>query len=86
MSLQLSKNTDYGVAATYWRVAAARFDFNENTLSVDISGYASAASFQAGNNPLAGETIVISITTDPRSAIETYLMTQTEWAGATEVS
>lgn len=53
MALNKAIDTDYGVAATYWRITGAQVYYDDGLIDVVLAGYASDAARHANKTPLA---------------------------------
>lgn len=85
MAMELSKPSDFGVPAVYWRIVACRFDFTADTVSMDLAGYVSQAARTTGQQPVASQTVVTAASIgDPRIAVYDWLKTQADWVGETD--
>lgn len=58
MALGLTKNTLYGVDATYWRLAQSNIDWATKTLYLCLVGYISKEARDANSIPITQETII----------------------------
>lgn len=91
MAMQISKPSNYGVNATYWRIEGGTIDYGSMVLRINVAGYLDAAARDAGKAPLAFESVAWSgvdfpdVAEPTRVALYTKLMAMPEWAGAVEV-
>lgn len=61
MALQISKATDFGVNALYWRIVGANIDYAPTEqLVVRLGGYATEAARASGAEPLTTRELVFS--------------------------
>lgn len=60
MALELTKELDSGVAATYHRVTGLNLDVARQVAHIRVAAYRDQPARQAGKAPLAVETIIIA--------------------------
>lgn len=83
-----------GVNATYWVLAEVKFDLLGNVTWAKLSGYASSAAFSAGKSSITDRGFTAatpgSFGTAQGSAlittVYTFIKTQAEFTGATDVA
>lgn len=83
MALIKSIATDFGVAATYWRVAKISDAFH-GTIEVTMHGYADAQAAARAATPLASIQIWVEGIEEKRDAIYPYIKTQEPFTDATD--
>lgn len=91
MAMQISKDTPFGVPATYWRIAAGTIDYARGTLDITVMGYKDQAAREAGAEPLgrwhrqwSGDAFA-AVAEPTRAAIYAALLADAYWDGAVEV-
>lgn len=84
MAFRISIDTDFGVAATYWKIARVQDHFH-GTLEVVMQGYASHASRLAAKQPLATETVWLRGVEKPRADLYLLLRQLPQYQGAEDV-
>lgn len=84
MALKINIDTEYGIPATYWRIARVDDSFHEE-LTVVMQGYTSESARRRSAAPLATMTLFIRGTEIPRSQIYARVKAQAEFTGAADV-
>ena len=86
MALLLSKPTQFGVDATYWRIIFVQIDFGSNRMAVAMAGYVNQAAREAGLDPITQEQVAFEaeafIPEPSRTAVYSAVQMATEWQGA----
>ena len=89
MAIIKALDTEFGVPATYWNVGAYNEDFRDQTGSVSLYGYASAAARLSGKQPLAsGQFQLSGDEYEPdmsRTALYALVKMKPEFEGAEDV-
>lgn len=84
MALGISIDTDYGVPATYWRIARVQDHFH-GRVEVTMQGYASLEARLAIKQPLASETVWLEGVEKARADLYPLLKQLPQYQGAQDV-